>query len=201
MAVLALVLFVVFVALTLGLRMALHRRRTGSFGFRGVSGRPGSAEWWGGVVFGSSLILALAAPVLDLAGVLDPIRALDHDWLRWLALAVGGLGMLGVFYAQGAMGSSWRVGVDKEERTELVTGGPFRFVRNPIYAAMIPSMAAYALVVANACALAALAALLIGLEIQVRLSEERHMLRVHGDVYRAYAARTGRFLPGIGRLR
>jgi protein-S-isoprenylcysteine O-methyltransferase Ste14 len=109
--------------------------------------------------------------------------------------------MLGVFYAQGAMGSSWRIGVDESERTDLVTGGPFRFVRNPIYTATIPSMAALVLILGNVCAIAAFAVNFIGLEIQVRLSEEPHMLRTHGDTYRTWASQTGRFLPGIGRLR
>jgi protein-S-isoprenylcysteine O-methyltransferase Ste14 len=35
----------------------------------------------------------------------------------------------------------------------------------------------------------------------VRALEEPYLARLHGDVYRSYAARTGRFLPGIGRMR
>jgi protein-S-isoprenylcysteine O-methyltransferase Ste14 len=35
---------------------------------------------------------------------------------------------------------------------------------------------------------------------QVRGAEEPYLLRVHGDAYRCYAARAGRFVPGIGRL-
>jgi protein-S-isoprenylcysteine O-methyltransferase Ste14 len=54
--------------------------------------------------------------------------------------------------------------------------------------------------VPNVVALAGLVALLIALEIQVRLVEERHLLRAHGDSYRQYAARVGRFVPGLGRL-
>jgi len=34
---------------------------------------------------------------------------------------------------------------------------------------------------------------------QVRL-EERHLVALHGDAYLRYASRTGRFLPGVGRL-
>ena len=30
--------------------------------------------------------------------------------------------------------------------------------------------------------------------------EEKHLEAMHGDAYRAYAARTGRFVPGIGKL-
>jgi protein-S-isoprenylcysteine O-methyltransferase Ste14 len=40
----------------------------------------------------------------------------------------------------------------------------------------------------------------ISIQIQVRLVEEPSLLRVHGEDYRRYAARTGRFVPGIGRL-
>ena len=43
--------------------------------------------------------------------------------------------------------------------------------------------------------------LIIGLELHVRLVEEPYLLRVHGDAYRRYAARTGRFLPRVGRLK
>jgi hypothetical protein len=35
--------------------------------------------------------------------------------------------------------------------------------------------------------------------IQARL-EEAHLIRLHGAAYRAFAARVGRFLPGVGRL-
>jgi len=35
--------------------------------------------------------------------------------------------------------------------------------------------------------------------IQTRLEEE-HLLRLHGESFRAYGARTGRFVPGIGCL-
>ena len=34
------------------------------------------------------------------------------------------------------MGESWRIGVDVQERTSLVTAGVFGLVRNPIFSAM-----------------------------------------------------------------
>jgi protein-S-isoprenylcysteine O-methyltransferase Ste14 len=39
------------------------------------------------------------------------------------------------------------------------------------------------------------------LELQTRLIEEPYLGAIHGERYAAYAARVGRFLPGIGRLR
>jgi len=99
------------------------------------------------------------------------------------------------------MGRSWRADVDPDARSPLVTTGPFRLVRNPVFAGSAVSVVGLALVVPNVVSLLMVAAFLAGLEIQVRLVEEPYLLRVHGDVYRDYAARTGRFMPGVGRLR
>ena len=43
------------------------------------------------------------------------------------------------------------------------------------------------------------ALLVTALEIQVRVVEEPYLARTHGDAYRSYAERTGRFVPGLGR--
>jgi protein-S-isoprenylcysteine O-methyltransferase Ste14 len=107
----------------------------------------------------------------------------------------------GFLAAQFTMGDSWRIGVDAEARTALVTTGIFRTVRNPIFSAMILAVAGFVLLVPNVYALAALAVLLLGLELQVRGVEEPYLRAVHGEMYRAYATRAGRFLPGLGRER
>jgi protein-S-isoprenylcysteine O-methyltransferase Ste14 len=66
---------------------------------------------------------------------------------------------------------------------------------------MIPTSLGIALLVPNAVAVAAVLLLLTALEIQTRLVEEPYLLRTHGSAYRDYAARVGRFLPLVGRLR
>ena len=98
------------------------------------------------------------------------------------------------------MGASWRVGVDESERTELVTDGPFALVRNPIYSGVIPLVAGLTLMAPNVVAIAASVALVISLEIQVRLVEEPYLLREHHSPYSEYASRVGRFVPGVGRI-
>ena len=69
------------------------------------------------------------------------------------------------------------------------------------FAAMIPAFAGIALLAPNIVTLAGAVLLLVALELHTRLIEEPHLLRVHGEQYTSYAARVGRFLPGIGRLR
>lgn len=197
----ALVFYCAFLAVAFGARTVIHLRRTGSSGFQGISGRPGSAEWIGGVLFAVAVVLGLAAPLLDLAGVLDPIGALDGELGHAAGAGLFFGGFLTTVVAQLAMGDSWRIGVNEGERTALVTTGPFALVRNPIFSGMIPVAVGLALLVPNAVALAAVVALVVALEIQTRLVEEPYLLRAHGEEYRRYAARAGRFVPGLGRLR
>ena len=61
---LALALYLCYLGLAFVLRSVLQWRRTGSTGFRGISGPPGSAEWVGGLLFAAALVLRLAAPIL-----------------------------------------------------------------------------------------------------------------------------------------
>src|SRR5262249_20890865 len=83
-------------------------------------------------------------------------------------------------------------------RTALVAGGPFLWVRNPIYSSMLLAALGLALAAPNVLSVLALLALLVALELQVRLVEEPYLTRAHGRSYRDYASRTGRFVPGGG---
>lgn len=198
---LALLLYVAYLALTFGVRTLIHVRRTGATGFHGLGGRPGSAEWLAGVGFAVALLLGLAAPILAIADVVGPVDTLDTDPLHIVGAALTGGGIAATFLSQIAMGTSWRIGVDEHERTELVTSGPFTFVRNPIFAAMLPTALGLVLLVPSWVGIAGLAGLAVALELQVRVVEEPYLTRVHGHTYTDYAARAGRFFPGVGRFR
>lgn len=200
MATLALALYAVYLALAFGLRSLIQLRRTGSAGFHGLGGRPGSAEWLAGVGFTLALLVGAAAPVLALLGLVEPVAALDVTAVHAAGLLLAVAGIAATFYAQVAMGASWRIGVDEGERTELVTAGPFALVRNPIFAAMLPTGLGLTLLVPSWVAFVGLAGLALALELQVRVVEEPYLLRVHGEAYARYAARVGRFVPGLGRL-
>jgi protein-S-isoprenylcysteine O-methyltransferase Ste14 len=198
---LALVLYAVYLLLAFGVRTLIQLRRTGSTGFHGLGGRPGSAEWIAGVGFAVALLLGAAAPVLALLGWVEPIGSLDTSAIHALGNALALLGIAATLYAQLAMGTSWRIGVDPEERTALVTDGPFALVRNPIFSAMLPTALGLALLVPSWVSIAGLIGLVIALELQVRVVEEPYLLRAHGGAYADYAARVGRFVPSVGQLR
>ena len=199
MAVLDLVLIGVWVVLVSFVRGAIQYRRTGSSPLR-LRDRPGSPQWWARLVSTVGVVLAIAAPLAELAG-LQPFAPLDQPLVRWGGVVLVFLGIAITIRSQAAMGRSWRADVDPDARTTLVTTGPFRLVRNPVFTGSAITVVGLAFVVPNVVSLLMLVAFVAGLEIQVRLVEEPYLLRVHGDAYRAYAARTGRFVPGVGRLR
>lgn len=201
MAGLALVLYVAGLGVVFGVRTWLQIRRTGRSGFNGISGRPGSLRWFAGVLFVAALVLGLAAVAGAAAGIVTaPTHSSAAAGAVGLVVAVGGI--VGVMLAQGGMGASWRIGVDETERTELVTDGVFAVVRNPIFTAMVVTQVGFALLAPTWLSLLALCCLIVAVQLQVRLLEEPHLVAVHGVAYLDYAARTGRFVPGVGhRLR
>lgn len=200
MAEAALVLYGVTLTLTFGVRIAVQLHRTGSTGVHGLAKAAGPREVLVGILFIAALAMGAAAPTLALLDVLDPIPALDGVVGHVIGIVLAVTGIFLTFGAQLAMGDSWRIGVDPEERTQLVTDGPFRLVRNPIYSAMLPAFLGLVLMVANVLAVIALVTAIIALELQVRIVEEPHLLSVHGQAYADYASRVGRFVPGLGLL-
>ena len=201
MAKLAAVMLVVFVVLTLFVRVAIQLRRTGGTGLIGLRKGAGPLEWLSGLLFLGGMAIAIVSLQLVLKDTLDPIDAIDVDALHVLGIVLATIGGLSVFGAQLGMGASWRIGVSDDQGTDLVTGGWFSFCRNPIYTAMIVGWTGFALMVPTWPAIASVIVIAVGLELQVRIVEEPYLLRTHGDEYGRYASGVGRFLPGVGRLR
>lgn len=199
MAITALILFGAYFTVAFGIRTWLQYRQTGDTGFRGISGRVGSLEWTGGILFVVALVAAVAAPILDLAG-LAPIDALVRGPTQASGVALTLVGIAATFAAQVTMGKNWRIGVDDNEATDLVTTVAFALARNPIFTAMGVTGLGLVLVVPNIVAIAGFIGLLVALQLQVRLLEEPYLARLHGRAWSVYASQVGRFLPGIGTI-
>ena len=82
--------------------------------------------------------MAVAAPVLQLAGVVAPLGVLDPRWIQ-VAGVVSRYRDRRNRLRAAEMGESWRIGVDPSETTTLVRTGVFGWVRNPIFTAMLVS--------------------------------------------------------------
>ncbi|MBB6119996.1 methyltransferase family protein [Nocardiopsis algeriensis] len=198
MAPAALVLYLLGLVLAFGVRTLIAWRRTGDTGFRRPDTTAFSAPWWGGLLFTCALVLGLTAPMAALLGL---STTAPPPGVESAGLALMVLGLVLVLVAQAEMGTSWRIGVDEGERTELITHGVFALVRNPVFTGMGVLLLGQVLAVPSVLSAAAPAVFAAAVQVQVRIIEEPYLLRTHGVAYRSYAARTGRFLPLMGRLR
>jgi len=107
-------------------------------------------------------------------------------------------GLAGTFWAHASMGDAWRIGVRREEKTPLITGGPYRFIRHPLYSFQWVILLGVFLLEPSLVTLFILFfhRLLVAFKMK---DEEQHMGSLHGPLYKEYTARTGALLPKFKR--
>lgn len=93
-----------------------------------------------------------------------------------------------------AMGAHWRMWIEPSRSGPLVEAGPYRWIRHPIYTSQSAILLGTWLLVPSPF-LAAVFALHVLCIRRKSEGEERHLLETHGEAYRAYRSRTGRFFP------
>ncbi len=81
-----------------------------------------------------------------------------------------------------------------EPSTALITGGPYRYSRNPMYLALSLLYAGLSIAVDGPWTLALLVPLLIVMHYGVIIREERYLERKFADDYRRYKSTTRRWL-------
>ena len=192
----ALVLYGTGLLAAFGLRTVWQLRRTGRSGWVGVARDAGAAARLGAALFGAALLAGLVGVIGPVVGAVPVMSAPPVVAAAGLLLTVAGLVV--VLVSQAQMGRSWRIGVDPGERTDLVTGGVFGWARNPVFTGMVAVQLGVAVMVPSWWSVAAVLLLVGSVQLQVRVVEEPYLRRVHGRAYRGYAARVGRFLPGVG---
>lgn len=198
MPALALALCLTYLALVFGLRSLLQLRQKGGGVWtsrRGRSYEEGAAD----ALFVVGVILDLTAPLLALAGQV-PLAPFAGAAASIIGAAVFLAAIVVALWSQRVMGPAWRTGIDPAADDPLITSGPFRWVRHPIYTSMLTASLAVALIAPTVLAPLALVVCFLGLELQTRRIEEPHLLAHHGEAYGRYASRAGRFLPGLGRM-
>jgi protein-S-isoprenylcysteine O-methyltransferase Ste14 len=105
------------------------------------------------------------------------------------------LGISVAVWARYNLGRNWGMPMSIKENPELITTGPYHWVRNPIYTGVIFALLGSGLVAGSwwfLIAIAGSAYFILSL-----FQEERQMLKEFPDSYPAYKARTWRLLPYI----
>ena len=124
---------------------------------------------------------------------LVPISYLMKEVFMTVGLILIHLSLLWISVAQYQMSNSWRIGIDENNKTELITKGLFSYSRNPIFLGMIISVAGIFFILPNALTFFLILSTYIVIQIQIRLEEE-FLEKQHGQEYLSYKQTTKRLL-------
>jgi protein-S-isoprenylcysteine O-methyltransferase Ste14 len=121
----------------------------------------------------------------------------EHSGLVWIAAGtlLAPASVLLFVAALHELGRHFRIKAVVAADHELITTGPYRLVRHPIYASMLGLLLSNAMVAARwEAALCAIAVYIAGTEIRVR-AEDGLLERRFPEVFPAYRARVPAYLP------
>lgn len=121
--------------------------------------------------------------------------------LRIFGCLLGLAALLWFVWIHRSLGTNLSAKLRIKDRQVLVTDGPYRWIRHPMYSAFYLLHIAVFFLTANwFIGVTWLAGLTIVILLRVRREEEM-LLERFGDQYGSYMERTGRFLPPVRRAR
>lgn len=116
------------------------------------------------------------------------------DWARWIGVVSGISSLPMLYWLFKSIGRNITQTVKTRKNHELVTTGPYRWVRHPLYSVGTLLFISFALISSNW--FIGLMTLMSLLMLLVRLpKEEMNLIERFGDEYRDYMRRTGRLIP------
>jgi protein-S-isoprenylcysteine O-methyltransferase Ste14 len=118
------------------------------------------------------------------------------EGLRLLGVGLATLGLCGLFWAFRHLGHNLLASEAPGAAPTLITTGPYRWVRHPLYSAWAVMMLGYGLLT-ESWAVTTVAAAAFAAVVRRTSVEESHLVAQFGEVYKEYAMRTGRFLPHL----
>lgn len=152
---------------------------------------------WAAAGFRAAFGIAFFGPLVWMAW--PPLHKADPLWMEASAILPGvvgifiaGLGAMLAFAAQMSMGTSWRVGVVPGATGDLVSGGLYRFSRNPTFVGQLLLLGGLGLAIPSVPTLFAPMLFLWSAVIQVR-SEEAALRLSLGPAYDEYLASVPRW--------
>ena len=126
-------------------------------------------------------------------GVFMPIQQLANPTTTCIGLSLLFISLVWTVIAQIHIKNSWRIGIDTETKTELVTNGLFSISRNPIFFGVFISLLGVFLATPNALTVLFLILGYVIIQIQIRL-EEDFLTKEHGQKYLEYKQKVRRLI-------
>jgi protein-S-isoprenylcysteine O-methyltransferase Ste14 len=108
-------------------------------------------------------------------------------------------GHAGTLWCYAVLGDNWRIGINRKETTALITNGPYKFVRHPIYFFQIMILIGIVFLLPTPFSFMILL-IHIACVVMKALDEEAYLKNIHGHEYLTYLTQTGMLLPRMDRL-
>lgn len=138
--------------------------------------------------------LLLTVGLMVLAHVYLPVRAFDVGWLDIPGAVLAVFGLLMISWSALGFFQAGTHLVPFQEATALVTGGFYRFTRNPMYLGMVLMLVGGAFVAGSVGVLVPIPLFVLVIHHRFILAEERFMEQAFGDEYLTYKTRVRRWL-------
>lgn len=122
-----------------------------------------------------------------------PIKFLELGWLKTIGFTIGICGILITFIAQLQMKNSWRLGIDEQEKLELITSGLFSITRNPIYLSLGISFIGFFLIAPNIGSIIFLILMFYGIAQKVN-DEQEFLAGKFGEEYEKYRSNVNKWI-------
>jgi protein-S-isoprenylcysteine O-methyltransferase Ste14 len=155
--------------------------------------KAGESRWtrFAGVRVAIFLIVLLLVRVRAFKGH----TATDDPWLLGIGLAVFLLGLALAVWARVYLGRNWGMPMTKKAEPELVTTGPYKTIRHPIYTGIILGMVGTTIAVSLYWLVGVV--VLGAYFIYSAFSEDRYLAQTFPDTYPAYKRSTKMLIPFI----
>jgi protein-S-isoprenylcysteine O-methyltransferase Ste14 len=117
-------------------------------------------------------------------------------WFRWFGVGLGVASLPFVAWVHHTLREYWSTVPQLREGHVLITSGPYRWIRHPMYTGLTLCFVGLSLT-STVWPFMLLVLLMLLFFFRVVGREEAMMIEQFGDEYRAYMKRTGRFLPRL----
>ncbi|MBC3842909.1 isoprenylcysteine carboxylmethyltransferase family protein [Streptacidiphilus sp. 4-A2] len=158
-----------------------------------VRSKPGQLAW--GRSVGIRLVIAVVVVVLLRLRLFRGHGVTGNPWLEGIGLALFAAGLALAVWARVYIGRNWGTPMSRKADPELVTSGPYRWVRHPIYSGITLAMIGTAVGLSPFWLLAVV--LLGGYFVYSATREERYLEQRFPDAYPAYKRSTRMLIPFV----
>ena len=124
------------------------------------------------------------------------IHFLRFPLISYVGLCLFAIGIILGYFFSSQLKDSWRIGIHKDQKIELIQNGIYGYIRNPYFLTYYiiffslflfrPSLILVVLIIVT-----------IAVYHRMVLKEESYLLSIHGEKYKSYKRRTGRYFPHI----